>query len=71
MWKGLTMLGSMFSIKKDKPKYLTREEQKRIRASFNKINLCDECLFEYQHQTKDGTMLCDICYQERKSNDVQ
>jgi hypothetical protein len=68
MWKGLISLGSMFSTKKDKPKYLTREEQKKIRKQINPHKLCGLCLNEYEHQAKDGTMLCEVCYQERKKD---
>ena len=63
------MLGSMFSQSKDKPKYLTRDEQVRIRKTFNKDKVCDKCLAEYKHQGVDGSMLCEECYKER--NDVQ
>jgi len=68
MWEGLTTLGSMFSTKKDKPKYLTREEQKKIRKQLNPHKMCDLCLNDYRHQAKDGTLLCEECHQERKNN---
>ena len=68
MWEGLTSLGSMFTQRKDKPKYLTRDEQKKIRKQINPDKLCGLCLNEYRHQTKDGTMLCEVCYQERKKD---
>lgn len=68
MWKGLTLLGSIFKRDKDKTKYLTRDEQKKIRTYINPGRLCDLCLNEYKHQTKAGTLLCEVCLQERRKN---
>ena len=68
MWKGLQMFGDMFRADKDKPIYLTREEQKKIRKQINPDKICGLCLNEYKHQAKDGTMLCEICHQERKKD---
>lgn len=66
MWKGLNMLGKM--ITGDKPKFLSRDDQKSIRAKINRDKLCDTCLYDYQHQTVDGRMLCNTCYKEEYSN---
>jgi hypothetical protein len=68
MWKGLGMLGSMFRQDKDAPKFLSREEQKKIRKQLNPHKMCDLCLNDYRHQAKDGTLLCEVCYRERKNN---
>lgn len=68
MWKGLQMIGSMFRQNKDKPKYLTRDEQMKVRKQINPSTICDLCLNSYKHQTKDGAMLCEVCHQERNKD---
>lgn len=49
-----------------KPHTLSRDDQKKVRSMINPSKICGLCLFDYEHQTVDGTMLCGQCYEERK-----
>ena len=51
----------------DKPKTLSRKDQKKVRGMINPTKICDECLFDYEIQTVDGTMLCTQCYNEKNN----
>ena len=67
--KGLDMLGKMFRNRKDEPKYLSRDDQKRIRKKINVNKICDLCLYDYDRQTVDGRMLCELCFKEENTKD--
>ena len=48
-----------------KPHTLSRDDQKKLRSMINPTKICDKCLFDYEIQTVDGSMLCQECYKER------
>jgi len=60
--KGLMYLGKL--IKSYRGYSLSREKQKIVRQSINPRSICDCCLENYKHQTKEGNLLCSICYVE-------
>ena len=60
--KGLIYLGKI--IKSYRSYSLSREKQKIVRQHINPNNICDSCLEEYKHQTKEGDLLCSKCYIE-------
>ncbi len=60
--KGLLYLGRI--IKSYRGYSLSREKQKIVRQSINPKSLCDRCLEDYRHQTKEGDLLCSKCYVE-------
>lgn len=65
--KGLEYLGKIFKSY-TKSGSLTRDISKEIRRNINPEKICSRCLNDYQHQTKDGEMLCNQCYEEYKNN---
>ena len=63
--KGLTYLGKLISSYIGNK--IPHEKQKLIRLEINPDKICDWCLSDYKHQTRDGKMLCYRCYSEYKN----
>ena len=62
MMKGLEFLGSVLAS--SVLKKIPYERQKQIRKTLNPERICDLCLADYKHQTKDGQRLCSRCHLE-------
>lgn len=41
---------------------ITKEIEMKIREKINPESICDWCLQDYKHQTKNGSKLCGECY---------
>jgi formylmethanofuran dehydrogenase subunit E len=63
--KGLKYIGEMMSsYQKDITKPFTKEVERMIRKKINPHKICDICLEDYTHQTKQGDKLCKDCYED-------
>jgi protein-arginine kinase activator protein McsA len=60
--KGLRFIGSM--LVSSFVKKIPFEKQKEIRKTLSSERICDLCLADYKHQTKDGQRLCSKCFIE-------